>query len=118
MAKDTIGIDVSKDHLDAFWHSRSEARGGPGSRSKVRKGPRPSAVTAWPGWPVWPIWRVIGASSALAAAAACCACALPAPVEARPSAAAPAAPGRLRRSMVVMSWALQAQNCQPAGTHA
>lgn len=26
MAKDTIGIDVSKDRLDAFWHSRSEAR--------------------------------------------------------------------------------------------
>jgi len=26
MAKDTIGIDVSKDRLDAYWHSRSEAR--------------------------------------------------------------------------------------------
>lgn len=26
MAKDTIGIDVSKDRLDAFWHSRTEAR--------------------------------------------------------------------------------------------
>lgn len=26
MAKDTIGIDVSKDRLDAFWHSRNEAR--------------------------------------------------------------------------------------------
>lgn len=26
MAKDTIGIDVSKDRIDAFWHSRSEAR--------------------------------------------------------------------------------------------
>ncbi|WIE36202.1 transposase (plasmid) [Agrobacterium tumefaciens] len=25
MAKDTIGIDVSKDSLDAFWHSRTEA---------------------------------------------------------------------------------------------
>ena len=25
MAKDTIGIDVSKDRLDAFWHSRTEA---------------------------------------------------------------------------------------------
>lgn len=25
MAKDTIGIDVSKDRLDAFWHSRAEA---------------------------------------------------------------------------------------------
>lgn len=26
MAKDTIGIDVSKDRLDAFWHSRDEMR--------------------------------------------------------------------------------------------
>lgn len=26
MAKDTIGIDISKDRLDAYWHSRSEAR--------------------------------------------------------------------------------------------
>ena len=26
MAKDTIGIDVSKERLDAFWHSRDEAR--------------------------------------------------------------------------------------------
>lgn len=25
MAKDTIGIDVSKDRLDVFWHSRAEA---------------------------------------------------------------------------------------------
>lgn len=25
MAKDTIGIDVSKDRLDAFWHSQAEA---------------------------------------------------------------------------------------------
>ena len=26
MAKDTMGIDVSKDRLDAFWHSQEEAR--------------------------------------------------------------------------------------------
>ena len=26
MAKDTIGIDVSKDRLDAFWHSHDVAR--------------------------------------------------------------------------------------------
>jgi len=26
MAKDTIGIDVSTDRLDAFWHSGTEAR--------------------------------------------------------------------------------------------
>ena len=26
MAKDTIGIDVSKGRLDAFWHSHDEAR--------------------------------------------------------------------------------------------
>lgn len=26
MATDTIGIDISKDRLDVFWHSRSEAR--------------------------------------------------------------------------------------------
>lgn len=26
MAKDTIGIDVSKDRLDAFWHSHGQAR--------------------------------------------------------------------------------------------
>ena len=26
MAKDTIGIDVSKDRLDAFWHSQDVAR--------------------------------------------------------------------------------------------
>lgn len=24
MARDTIGIDISKDRIDAFWHSRSE----------------------------------------------------------------------------------------------
>ncbi len=26
MAKDTVGIDVSKDRLDAFWHSQDEGR--------------------------------------------------------------------------------------------
>lgn len=26
MAKDTIGIDLSKDRLDAFWQSQTEAR--------------------------------------------------------------------------------------------
>lgn len=31
MAKDTIGIDVSKDRLDAFWHSREELRTLPNS---------------------------------------------------------------------------------------
>lgn len=31
MAKDTIGIDVSKDRLDIFWHSRGEARNLPNS---------------------------------------------------------------------------------------
>lgn len=31
MAKDTIGIDVSKAGPDAFWHSRDEARGLPNS---------------------------------------------------------------------------------------
>ncbi|HEV8036486.1 hypothetical protein [Yoonia sp.] len=25
MAKDTMGVDVSKDRLDAFWHSQEEA---------------------------------------------------------------------------------------------
>ncbi|WP_200957811.1 hypothetical protein [Mesorhizobium sp. Root157] len=24
MVQDTVGIDVSKDRLDAFWHSREE----------------------------------------------------------------------------------------------
>ena len=36
MAKDTIGIDVSKDRLDAFWHSRSEARCLPNSEDGFR----------------------------------------------------------------------------------
>lgn len=31
MAKDTIGIDISKAGLDAFWHSRDEARSLPNS---------------------------------------------------------------------------------------
>ena len=31
MATDTIGIDVSKDRLDAFWHSREELRTVPNS---------------------------------------------------------------------------------------
>lgn len=33
MAKDTIGIDVSKDRLDIFWHSRGEARSLPNSEN-------------------------------------------------------------------------------------
>lgn len=36
MAKDTIGIDVSKDRIDAFWHSRSEARCLPNSEDGFR----------------------------------------------------------------------------------
>lgn len=43
MAKDTIGIDVSKDRIDAFWHSRSEARCLPNSEDGF------SQLCAWLG---------------------------------------------------------------------
>ena len=36
MATDTIGIDISKDRLDAYWHSRCEARSLPNSEDGFR----------------------------------------------------------------------------------